>query len=226
MRGLGIPKSPGQQCGLFAGTPLYKPFTRRGTSDIMAVVEIVLFGRMLGVETRSIYHINSVLDTDDDANDAIGFLQNTYDAHLMPGLSDEFTLYGATKRNISVAGSPAIPGDWIATTGDVTTEPLPLQTQGIITWRSNTPVPNASRKYICGLTESNNGPTGHPDPAFLTGMQTFAQAFVTHNEGVGGADFQWVCVKKDPVTGLALAANPWSLAIARDYWAVLKRRRS
>lgn len=192
----------------------------------MAVVELVAMSRFGGVECRSVYHINSVVDATNDAEAAADQLWSALTTYILPDIHTSVQYYGCTYRNISVPGMPSLAASVNTITGAGVAEILPRQTQALVTWRAAAPPPNAARKFLQGYTEASNGPAGEVLAGTFGRLSQFAQVFTTHNNGAGGANYQWVAVRKNPLTGLATAHNTLTIALPRAYWAVLTGRRN
>lgn len=191
----------------------------------MAIIELVAKQRIGVEEVRNVFHIQTVVPGDNQET-AAGEQLRTYWAAMADFLHPSWSLYGFSYRNIEIAGAQSIDVDYAApVVGSNIGELLPAQVAGLVSFKTGTTPPNQGRKYLAGFTEDNNAVGGVPNAATIGEMQAFATRFVTHNAGLE-LQFNWRIVRKSPETGLVIAHNAITTAVARRFWATMRSRRS
>lgn len=120
-----------------------------------------------------------------------------------------------------VGAFTGIPG--AATVGSAAGDPMPFQTQGLVTWRTTGIVNNrrvAGRTFIPypveGASSNGVGPNSTYTTAVAAGITALLAAGATASEPV---------IWHRPGPGGAGSSYPVTAGVARDQWAVLRSRR-
>ena len=158
-------------------------------------------------------------------------VRNLWQSTIATRQALEWSIVGVTGRNVSVAGSPAIPlSDFSTFSGALAGgNYLPPQTQFHIGWYANTERPNRGGTYFPCFTEVDNT-AGKPSVAVVEACFDFATDFVaigTGNHGTLTAAKYRPCIARFGTSPhRVIAAHPVSrFALMYQEWASLRRRR-
>jgi hypothetical protein len=147
-----------------------------------------------------------------------------YNDHIKSVLPTTWRLYSFIWRNVSVAGSQGVEKlvtPVIGTGTDLNL--LPPQIAALVSFRTGTPPPNTSRKYLGPFSELFQD-KGTWNATVLTALQAWGNAIVNIGSGLGD-DRPIVAARINPQTGLAEDTNPLTMAIARPITATMRSRR-
>lgn len=192
----------------------------------MPVLQLTMKGRLdgPGVEWRNVFYMEDPLAGPAEAEAAIAAIVAAYDTHLKSQMHNDWRLYGATWRNVSVAGYGGVDVEFADVVGTNTlSEMLPPQVAGLVSFKTGTQRPNKGRKYLTGFGE-NAQAAGRFIPTVVSAMQAWGNAIIAYGGG-GGFPGRLGVAQIDPATGLAVAFNNYSVAIAREIVATQRSRR-
>jgi hypothetical protein len=192
----------------------------------MPTIQITMLQRLSvpSVECRNVFYIDGPLIGPTEVDATAAAIRTAYNDHLKAALSNKWSLYGYYWRNVTVAQSQGVEVLFTAVVGsNAAGELLPPQVAGLVSFRTGTPPPNQSRKYIAGMCEDHQG-GGTIVTGMLTNLQNWGDAIVNIGT-LAGDDQRLGAARINPTTGLAEAFNPYSVAQARPILATMRSRR-
>lgn len=192
----------------------------------MPIIQIVANQRLesVGVEARNTFYMEDPLAGPGDIEDVCDGIAAAYTTHLKARLHATWKLYSFTWRNVSVAGFGGVEYNVADVVGLVPDrELLPPQVAALVSFKTGTQRPNQGRKYLVGFTEDDQA-AGRWVPAVQTALQGWGNAIIAVGGG-GGFPGRLGVAQINPETGLAVAFNNYSVAIAREITATMRSRR-
>jgi len=182
---------------------------------------------------HTIIHIGNTSTTLEQATLTADEILNLWNTHLTPIQSLEWNATSVTLRNVSVAGMPALPAVGLTSilpSGDVAgNNPVALQAQGYISWRSYTTRPNRGGNYIPCIAETYSE-AGRPNGTALNALTNFANGIIAIGE-IGHPELDdpvySICIARFGETPprVTMANRVTAFRVKSDFWANLNKRR-
>lgn len=191
----------------------------------MGVYEAVILQRITDpvVEIRNTWYIGGLLTSFPQALSSAVQLVSWYLTHLQPVLSNRWSLYGLSLRDVSIPGTQALDQTITGFTGLNATDLLPPQLAATVFWKTGTPAPNRKWVQISGWCESTNGPDGQLNGPAMTALDNFAQEVLDHNSASPDEE-KFVAAHWDRVAGRVNAANALVARYTRPIMGTQRRR--
>lgn len=169
-----------------------------------------------------------------DGDDLANALRGRIETHLIPVLSDAYSLARIDWTYWSGSGPEPFPTQVYTFTpliGENTgTNTLPPRITMLIEYKALTTKPNRKRVYVGRFNEGQNETGGIPSGATIAGIQAYADNTL-NSMSVNGHDWQFCVVRlqRYPLTGSPAFYTPWSYNafsshLVQTKWAFLRTR--
>jgi len=195
----------------------------------MTIYQVVTKGQDGGArQFRNIHYYEFFGYTPDlsQLQDLVDGVDAAYKTNLQGRTSTVFEYYGYDVRRVDIGDQPTLSltptaGAW---NGTSTSDPLPRQVAGLVTFKAFTAFPRTSRTYIFGLTEADNTSGGNMASGCEDALDDWAEALLEVDiDGAIDADKQSVKFGGDPRA--VIDANDLSTYNVSTNWATQRRRR-
>lgn len=192
----------------------------------MPTVQVVLKSRLFAQEVRYVHYYNHATGGVPEVEYLCATLAGVYQTNLQTNLVDNYSMYGAEWKNLSVAGLPTLEADITAWSGTSTVLPVPSQIAAVVGYKANTAPPNTARNYIAGIPSSFLTDAGVWTTAFVSVLEGLAEDTLEIPIGVGSPE-RWIrqAVSLSPTTHLVTANNPVTIIRVTNVPGTQRRRR-